>query len=43
MAVIDDEISNLRLNWWPATGVLELVGDPEQRVPLLEQLQRALG
>lgn len=27
LAVFDDPASNLKLNWWPATGVLELVGD----------------
>jgi hypothetical protein len=43
MAVIQDGVSNLRLNWWPASGRLELVGDPEQRKPLLEQLRSRLG
>jgi len=32
MAVFDDPSSNLKLNWWPSTGVLDLVGDPEIRV-----------
>ena len=42
MAVIEDGVSNLRLNWWPSSGELRLVGDPEQRQPLLEKLQSAL-
>jgi hypothetical protein len=42
MAVIEDGVSNLRLNWWPSSGELRLVGDPEQRQPLLEKLQAAL-
>lgn len=43
VAVIDDGVSNLKLNWWPQTGVLQLVGDPEQRLPLMEQLSQALA
>ena len=31
MAVFDDGISNLKLNWWPSSGELSLVGDPEVR------------
>jgi len=31
LAVFDDGISNLKLNWWPETGALRLVGDPEVR------------
>tara|TARA_B100000029_G_scaffold317206_1_gene309667 strand:- start:2 stop:268 length:267 start_codon:yes stop_codon:yes gene_type:complete len=31
MAVFDDGVSNLKLNWWPETGELRLVGDPEVR------------
>ena len=27
MAVFDDPSSNLKLNWWPSTGVIDLVGD----------------
>lgn len=42
LAVIEDGVSNLRLNWWPATGELRLVGDPEQRLPLLEKLRAVL-
>ena len=42
MAVIDDGVSNLRLNWWPATGELQLTGEPAQREPLLARLQAAL-
>lgn len=43
VAVIDDGVSNLKLNWWPETGVLQLVGDPEQRLPLLDKLRQALA
>ena len=43
VAVIDDGVSNLKLNWWPQSGVLQLVGDPEQRLPLVERLSRALA
>ncbi len=39
---MEDGVSNLKLNWWPETGVLQLVGDPEQRLPLIEKLRRAL-
>ena len=31
LAVFDDGISNLKQNWWPETGALRLVGDPEVR------------
>lgn len=41
-AVIEDGVSHLRLNWWPSTGELTLIGDPAQRSPLLEQLQSAI-
>ncbi len=34
-AVIDDGVSNLKLSWWPGTDVLQLVGDPEQRLQLI--------
>jgi hypothetical protein len=39
MAVFEDGASNLKLNWWPATGELQLVGDPEVRDHTQEQLQ----
>ena len=42
MAVIDDGVSNLRLHWCPATGDLQLTGEPAQREPLLTRLQAAL-
>lgn len=42
LAVIDDGVSNLKLNWWPATGELQVVGDPEQRIPLLQKLEAEL-
>ena len=43
MAVFHDGVSNLRLNWWPETGELTLVGDPAQRVGLQEQLNKLLA
>jgi len=42
MAVFDDPSSNLKLNWWPSTGVLDLVGDPEIRVGMEQRLAAAL-
>lgn len=39
LALFDDGISNLKLNWWPLTGELRLVGDPEVRDDMLEKLQ----
>jgi hypothetical protein len=43
MAVFDDGESNLRLNWWPGSGVVQLVGDPAQRVDLEKRLARELA
>ncbi|MFM7466229.1 MAG: hypothetical protein ACKO28_12305, partial [Cyanobium sp.] len=31
LAVFEDGVSNLKLNWWPETGGIRLVGDPEVR------------
>lgn len=42
MAVFEDDVSNLKLNWWPGDGRLELVGDPAQRDGLLPRLQALL-
>jgi hypothetical protein len=42
MAVFEDGISNLKLNWWPATGELRLVGDPEVRNSVEEKLCQLL-
>ena len=42
MLVIEDGVSNLRLNWWPGTGALMLVGDPAQRRELEPRLKEAL-
>ena len=39
MAVFDINDSNLRLNWWPETGRLEVMGEPRDRLPLLERLR----
>jgi len=43
MLVIEDGESNLRLNWWPGTGTLMLVGDPAQRRGLEPRLKEALA
>lgn len=43
LCVFDDGVSNLRLNWWPATGELRLVGDPEQRTALERRLAELLA
>jgi hypothetical protein len=43
MLVIEDGESNLRLNWWPGTGALMLVGDPAQRMDLEQRLRDALA
>ena len=43
MAVFDDPSSNVKLNWWPSTGVLDLVGDPEIRVGMEQRLAAALA
>ena len=42
MAVFDDGVSNLKLNWWPETGELRLVGDPEVRDDLVKRLAELL-
>ncbi|MCT0217824.1 hypothetical protein KQ304_02250 [Synechococcus sp. CS-1329] len=41
MYVLDAEDTNIRLNWWPRSGELRLVGDPAERVGL-EAALRAL-
>jgi len=43
MAVFEDEVSNLKLNWWPQTGELRLVGDPEVRDDTARRLQALLN
>ncbi|KEF41387.1 MAG: hypothetical protein ER33_11745 [Cyanobium sp. CACIAM 14] len=43
MLVIEDGESNLRLNWWPGSGALRLVGDPAQRLGLERRLREALA
>lgn len=43
MFVVEDGESNLMLNWWSETGVLQLVGDPAQRRGLVDRLQQALA
>ncbi|APD47335.1 hypothetical protein KQ302_00900 [Synechococcus sp. CS-602] len=35
--------TNLRLNWWPKSGELTLVGDPAERVGVSASLQRLLA
>jgi hypothetical protein len=42
LCVFDDGISNLKLNWWPETGELRLVGDPEVRVDVEQRLNALL-
>ena len=34
----DDGVSNLKLYWWPHSGELRLVEDPEVRLDLLRRL-----
>lgn len=43
LCVFDDGVSNLKLNWWPATGELRLVGDPEVRETVQQQLEALLA
>jgi len=43
MAVFDIDDSNLRLNWWPETGRLEVMGEPNHRLPLVEKLKELLN
>lgn len=42
MATFDDGVSNLKLNWWPGTGELRLVGDPEVRDDMQRRLEALL-
>ena len=42
LAVFDDGVSNLKLNWWPQTGEVRFVGDPEVREDILERFQALL-
>jgi hypothetical protein len=42
MAVFEDGVSNLKLNWWPGTGELRLVGDPEVQVDISRRLAALL-
>ncbi len=43
LAVFEDGVSNLKLNWWPHNGDLRLVGDPEVRDELQQRLEELLG
>ena len=43
LCVFDDGASNLKLNWWPATGELSLVGDPELRGDVEQRLKDLLS
>lgn len=43
LCVFDDGISNLKLNWWPESGELRLVGDPEQRGAVERRLAELLS
>lgn len=40
--VLDNEETNIRLNWWPRSGDLCLVGEPAQRVGLEAALKALL-
>ncbi|MCT0200282.1 hypothetical protein KQ313_11385 [Synechococcus sp. CS-1325] len=41
--VSDQEDTNLRLNWWPQSGVLTVVGDPAEREGVEERLAALLA
>ncbi|MEB3307952.1 MAG: hypothetical protein VKK98_07370 [Cyanobacteriota bacterium] len=43
LAVFEDGVSNLKLNWWPLKGDLRLVGDPEVRDDLQRRLEQLLS
>lgn len=43
LCVFDDGASNLKLNWWPETGELRLVGDPDPRVAVEQRLSELLA
>ncbi|MEB3193531.1 MAG: hypothetical protein VKO19_00220 [Cyanobacteriota bacterium] len=42
LAVFEDGVSNLKLNWWPETGSIQLVGDPEVRIDAANRLKQLL-
>lgn len=42
MAVFDIDDSNLRINWWPESGCVEVMGEPKDRLPMLEKLKSLL-
>ena len=43
LCVFDDGVSNLKLNWWPESGELRLVGDPEVRQMVEQRLEALLA
>ena len=43
MFVVEDGVSNLRLNWWPGNGTVMVVGDPAQRRGFTESLNQELA
>ncbi|NBY58678.1 MAG: hypothetical protein EBQ52_00610 [Synechococcaceae bacterium LLD_019] len=43
MAVFEDGVSNLKLNWWPREGNLRLGGDPEVRNKIQVKLKILLS
>jgi hypothetical protein len=43
LAVFEDGVSNLKLNWWPRNGDLRLVADPEVRDALQRRLEELLA
>jgi hypothetical protein len=42
LCTFDDGVSNLKLNWWPHSGELRLVGDPEVRLDVQRRLEELL-
>ena len=42
LALFEDGVSNLKLNWWPQPGEVRLVGDPEVRDDIQKRLQALL-
>ena len=42
LALFEDGVSNLKLNWWPQTGEVRLVGDPEVRDDIQKRFQALL-
>ena len=43
MFVCEQADTNLKLNWWPQSGTLTIVGDPAEREEMQEDLARLLA